>query len=827
VIGQLTRRAALAVLFLLLPLASAAEVQRVVIIKVDGVPEEVLERELRRVDPVTHKSTLPWIDHVFHQGGARLENFYVRAISLSAPSWSLLDTGQHLQIRGNAEFDRYTYHVYDYLNFFPFYLGYALSHKVDMPGVEVLDELGIPLLIDRFPYPAVYQSFQLYQRGVSWKTLQHGLEHRFSHSLRELLDEWAIGFEMGSSVEEQTEQELIQKLGDPRVRYLDYFTGEYDHVAHNTPDPAAQRLALQRIDGLVGRIWTAIEASPLASETLLVVVSDHGMNTQPGVYSQGYDLVKFFNSRAGGGHHVVTDRHPLTEFKLKGLDPFVSEVVTPSEQSPYLEGAAHQYPTALLDLDGNERASVYLRNSDLNVLHILLQEMNRPGTRPAVRSAEIAAFFQVIDQHRTQWRATIEELESELAALHRAIEQQRVRVQGQQVRWTPEQRDAGLDKAARRLSVELESWRAQEHAYREYVEALVRLVTLTPADLLKHRFAAEELIPKHAMGDANSIHELQNYVVGPGVSGLTFSPGGALDFNGSFEHIDYLPLLAGLSVRNNVQGAVGSHPVDFLAVRIQRGTLPLSPADASGEDAVWLFQDEDRQALILSRHDAGGNLELRYLPVRGLRQDEDGTFHFEPVQLGPGFPLRLLEDKNLDVPEPERSQWLTGWHSEVEWLHAVHKTKYSNGILGLHEQFLRTDLGPEMAGDAALLKNFNSRRRRLAEPDFLIFATDHWNFNVRGFNPGGNHGSLLRISTRSVLMLAGGSDTGIPHNLVIQEPYDSLSFVPTILELMGKKQDARKLPGRPIIELLGKPSRLSQTPQLACRSAFRGAGHFP
>lgn len=811
-IGQLTRRAALAALFLLVPLPLAADVQRLVIIKVDGVPEEVLERELQRVDPVTHKSTLPWIDHVFRQDGTRVANFYVGAISLSAPSWSLLDTGQHLQIRGNAEFDRYTYHVYDYLNFFPFYLGYALSHKVDMPAVEVLDELGIPLLIDRFPYPAVYQSFQLYQRGVSWKTLQHGIEHRFSHSLRELLDEWAIGFEMGSSVEEQTEQELIQKLGDPRVRYLDYFTGEYDHVAHNTPDPAGQRLALQRIDGLVGRIWTAIEASPLASGTLLVVVSDHGMNTQPGVYSQGYDLVKFFNSRAGGGHHVVTDRHPLTEYKLKGLDPFVSEVVTPSEQSRYLQGGAHQYPTALLDLDGNERAAVYLRDSDLNVLHILLQEMNRPGTRPAARKAEIGAFLHVVDQRRAEWRATIEELGSELAALQRAIERQRVRIQAQQVKWTPEQRDAGLDKAARRLSVQLDSWRAQEHNYREYVEALARLVTLAPADFLKRRFTPEELIPKHAMGDANSIHELQNYVVGPCASGLTFSPDGTLDFNGSFERVDYFPLLDGLSVRNNVQASVGSHPVDFLAVRIRGGSLPLSPADASGEDAVWLYGDEGRQALILSRHDAGGNLELRYLPERRLRQDADGTFRFEPVQLTPGFPLRLLEDKNLDVPEPERAEWLNGWHSEVEWLHAIHKTEYSNGILALHEQFLRTDSGSETAGDAALLKNFNTRRRRLAEPDFLIFATDHWNFNVRGFNPGGNHGSLLRISTRSVLMLAGGSETGIPRNLVIQEPYDSLSFVPTLLELMGKKQDARKLPGRPIIELLGKPSRLSQTP---------------
>ena len=222
------------------------EVKRIVIIKLDGVPQDVLERELRRVDPATRKSALPWIDRVFAQQGARLANFYVRAISLSTPSWSLLDTGRHLQIHGNAEFDRYTYHVYDYLNFFPFYLGYALSHRVDMPGVEVLDDLGIPLLIDRFPYQDSYQSFQLFQRGVRWKTLQHGLQRHFtSRSLRDLLDEWTIGFEIGSSVEEQTERELIEKLADPQIRYLDYFTGDYDHVAHGTPDLAAQRQALQ------------------------------------------------------------------------------------------------------------------------------------------------------------------------------------------------------------------------------------------------------------------------------------------------------------------------------------------------------------------------------------------------------------------------------------------------------------------------------------------------------------------------------------------------------------------------------------------------------
>src|ERR1700689_3519844 len=215
---QPASRQALILFLLWIPLAAplsaplAAEVKRVVIIKLDGVPEHVLERELSRVDPITHKSSLPWIDRVFAQGGTRVDNFYVRAISLSTPSWPLLDTGQHLQILGNPDLDPYPGHVYDYMNFFPFYVGYARLRKVDMPGVEVLDEQNIPLLIDRFPYPAVYQSFQLYQRGVRWETLKEALPKRFSRDLRELLDEWTIGFDLGNSVEEQTERELIAKL---------------------------------------------------------------------------------------------------------------------------------------------------------------------------------------------------------------------------------------------------------------------------------------------------------------------------------------------------------------------------------------------------------------------------------------------------------------------------------------------------------------------------------------------------------------------------------------------------------------------------------------
>ncbi len=127
--------------------------RRIVIFKIDGLNADLLHRTMRETDPETGKSRLPWFSHIFAEHGTVFENFYTRGISLSAPSWSMLDTGHHTIIRGNVEYDRYTGYVYDYLNFFPFYIGYARKHQVDMPGVEVLDRAGIPLVIDAFPVP--------------------------------------------------------------------------------------------------------------------------------------------------------------------------------------------------------------------------------------------------------------------------------------------------------------------------------------------------------------------------------------------------------------------------------------------------------------------------------------------------------------------------------------------------------------------------------------------------------------------------------------------------------------------------------------------------
>src|ERR1051325_6183751 len=69
--------------------------------------------------------------------------------------------------------------------------------------------------------------------------------------------------------------------------------------------------------------WTAVEKSPMASETVFILVSDHGFNTDERVYSQGFNLVKLLGSAAGGGHHVVTKRRLLLDYSIKGIYPLV------------------------------------------------------------------------------------------------------------------------------------------------------------------------------------------------------------------------------------------------------------------------------------------------------------------------------------------------------------------------------------------------------------------------------------------------------------------------------------------------------------------------
>jgi hypothetical protein len=765
-------------------LPSLFSATRTVIVKADGVPAAFVDDLVNEKDPTTGKSRLPWIDEVFVHNGTRISNFYVRGISLSAPSWAMLETGQHQIIHGNAEFDRLTLRGYDYLNFFPLYMRHPLA-QLEMPGVAVLDEAGTPLIIDRFEPGERFQGLELFQRGRRWRTLEHSLPNRlFSRSPRQLFDEWQSGLELSSSVDEQIERELIAGLAQNRLCYLDYFSGDFDHIAHLTNDRESQVAVLKKLDAFIGRLWTTIRRSPVADQTVLVLVSDHGINSEPKSVSQGYSLLDWFGSAEGGGHHAITNRHPMDQYKIRGLNPLVSQVITAGAGATYLKDEEQQYPTAAFDFDGNERAAVQLRNNTLNILHLLLTQMNQPYVGPQLRKACVNTFFEVLDRHRDHWRQSLAELREDLDALHRAIGRQ--------------------PKAAARVS----DWQQEERVYRDYTQVLSRLLALDRDKFNPAQIQIGDLIPKRSLGERNTVFDLQNYAGGLAPAGpvaLASDPS-RIDLDRTVRQIDYFAALKRIRVRNNVQPNISADPVDFIAVPLPAEAVLTALAKRSLESsagvltqAIWLYAGDRSQALVLARN-SGRQLELRYLPVETLKGAPDGSIEFSPAALGPGLPLHIWEDPNLRIPEAASKEWLTGWHSEREWFRAVHATRYSNGIIGITEQFTQS---PALAAwfdnappeDRRLLLRLEERRRRLVTPDLLVFASDHWNFNVRSFNPGGNHGSFLRISTHSILMFAGAN---IPRGFTAAEPYDSLSFAPTVLRLLGR--DAT-LPGTPIQEL--------------------------
>lgn len=817
---------------LLFQTSAAAQTKRVVVIKIDGLPYELVERFAREPDPLTGKSRLPWFDNVFFKNGTRVTNFYVRGMSLSAPSWSTLDTGQHLQIKGNVEFDRDILHTYDYLNFIPFYFKQMTRASVDMPGTEVLDTLGLRMLIDAYDNYQRFPGSQLYGRGARVATLQRAGQATFLKNPIQLAGDFISGFDLRGAVPDQIERELIEKLNDPRVQYLDVYETSFDHVAHHNNDRESHLIVLRELDALVGRIWTAIQKSPMASETALIVVSDHGFNTDERVISQGFNLVKLLGSYAGGGHHMITKRRLLMDYALKAINPFVPPITTTTSQSYYLKKQSAEYPTALLDFDGNERAGLHLRNSDLNVLHILLQQLQRKDLPPQLHQPATDAFFTVLARGKTRWQGELDQLDEEMGALRRAIEKQRALCESQPKKFTTEDQELGRDDNARRICVQATQWTGLAKDYSTYVATMRNLLGLRPADFAPFKRKIEELIPRRAMGQRNAIHDLQNYIVGAARDGLSLKSDGSLDFERSFLRINYLTLIHEQTVRNNVQTGISNRPVDFIATRITREVIApaLSEDLWPDDDVVWIYGGPDRQGLVLPRGEAQGQLRLRYLPIANLTQDDQGVIRFDRAPWQNGLPLRMLEDPRLDVPLNDRVAWLNDWHTDLEWLHAVHKTQYSNGLIGLHEQFTLfsapgTDVDAAgLSADERLLHRFRRRQRRLVETDMLIAANNHWNFDVRGFNPGGNHGSFFRISTHATLMFAGGESTGIPRGLAVAEPYDSLSVVPTILALTGylqpdnrpveslRKRGFTKFPGRVIPEVAGQNSAPAAQP---------------
>ncbi len=809
-------------IFLTADTSSAQNVKRLVIIKVDGISADYLDQYVKQTDEKTGKSVLPWFDEVFYRNGTRLSNFYARGMSLSATSWSLLDTGQHLRIKGNIEYNRLIPQSFYYLNFIPYYADYAMKRRVDMPAMEVLDQLEIPILSDAFPYDRRYTSFQLLQRGTDWDVFAKGFLKLFPRKSSDFVDEWTIGFDFFNTTFNQQERDIIKKIENhPEITYFDFFTPDFDHVAHLNNNTEVHFTVLKNLDQTIGRFWTAIENSKNADETALILVSDHGLNTSEKSYSQGFNIINLLQSRAGGGHHVATKQRLMLNYSIRGLNPFISIVSNESKESFYLQRQAKSYPTVKIDFDGNERAAIHLRDSDLNILQIIFQEVQKRKISKENEKALKKAFFEVRDRRRVDWQKRIIDLDKELEALNRWIKIQEKIIENQPREFTPEQIKLGKDKEARRIAVQAELARKDKAEYVQYLKTLKNLLALDIENFQPKKLQIKDIIAEGAMGERNSIYQLQNYAVGLSKRGLILDENDRLDSEKSFERVNYFELFKNQMVRSNVQKEIGSSPIDFVAAQIPleqiSGALPENlQAD---QNPIWIYGGKDKQALILTRTNDDSVKSYFYLPVADLKQNAEGKFSFEIKEWSAGFPLKIYEDENFEVENSTKKDWLSRWHTETEWLRATHKTIYSAAVINLCEQ-LNDNLSENyktvenLSEDEKMLRRFRNHQRRLTETDILILANNLWNFDMRGFNAGGNHGSFFRISSNSALMFAGGAKTGIPRGLNITEPYDNLSFVPTVFALIDKidgenmpSEDLRnkgfkKFPGRIIKEVL-------------------------
>ena len=67
------------------------------------------------------------------------------------------------------------------------------------------------------------------------------------------------GLALVNSVPDQLERELIESVSDPRRRYLELMTTEFDHAAHHNNDRESHLFALKELDATLGLIWSAIQ----------------------------------------------------------------------------------------------------------------------------------------------------------------------------------------------------------------------------------------------------------------------------------------------------------------------------------------------------------------------------------------------------------------------------------------------------------------------------------------------------------------------------------------------------------------------------------------
>lgn len=833
---------------------------RVIVLKVDGLPQAAADAYVNRIDARTGRSELPWMRYLFYEGGVRVANFYSRGISLSEPAWAIVDTGQHSIIKGNFEVDRHTGDSADHLSFVGFNFDVIKKRRLYPAGVEALDACRVPLVSDAFAFEERETGMQLLRRGSRfYELLKVGLGPFRGGSMVERAGDLLVGLNYHKVWAEVIERKFVEAVRNPTIRYADLYWPYIDEAIHDDNSDAGILAALKEFDGVLGRTQQAIADSGAADRTVLVVVSDHGATYDgEGRYSQGIRLTSYLEQPAFGAHHAMLRGGPLAAYSVAGsmLRPLTrGPATTVARQSLYL-GDRPQQITCALDYDGNERAQLHFRDPDLNRLQMLWRAAKRGQLDAARREAVCRAAVGILDCRRPAWSREADEVAEEVAALGRLIaaRQQEARtLAASLVSLKPADARTGsaapaLAGESRRLSainsldrytdalerskevtVEVNRYTRLRDEYGLYRDRLrLRTSIRSPESF---RAASEDaLFGDRDFGASLTASDLTAYPIR--LRDVVLDASGALDARASFETVNYFDAFAAINIRNSVRSELGTRPVAWSVARLDVVHVAEAFGDAWTQvggsnavtDAFLVFGNADRQLVMLYRPGPDDAPEVELVPIMGFAADPAGRLSFTRASWQPGLPFGLVEDGGLDTGGVERLAWLSGFHSTREWFEAAHRTAMGLSVAGLTEvyaasyrRFLTDAIAAAADADDRLLLRLERRRRDGVATDLFLHASPHWNFDLKDFNAGGNHGGLGRSSMHAVLWMRGGPATGIvPGPVRVDRPYDGLDVAPTLLEAAGlasggqptdalRRLGFRTFPGRVVVEAFRPP----------------------
>lgn len=177
---------------------------------------------------------------------------------------------------------------------------------------------------------------------------------------------------------------------------------------------------------------------------------------------------------------------------------------------------------------------------------------------------------------------------------------------------------------------------------------------------------------------------------------------------------------------------------------------------------VFLYRDDDHQAILHRLEHESSQDSYRYEPARRARED----------------PLGYLEDSTF-LAATGGAEWLDRPHTAEEWLRATAQTRYPDAVVTMAKFFAWKPPVDALA--------------EVRDPDLLVTASEGWSLRSDD-GEGTDHGYPFAESMRMSLFLAGPNIA--PGTL--PTPQRIVDILPTILEMVSWPYDPNELDGKAI-----------------------------